>query len=99
MHTPENDRVATVDRRPAVPGTGMSTPEFIGLVAVMMSLTAMAVDVMLPALPQIGEAMGVADANDRQNVVIIYMLGFSLGQLAYGRLSDRYGRKPVLMFG
>jgi len=78
---------------------GMSTTEFIGLVAVMMSLTAMAVDVMLPALPQIGEALGVSDPNDRQNVVIIYMLGFSVGQLAYGRLSDTYGRRPILMVG
>ena len=98
MHAPERERrfVATA---PSSTSDRMSTAEFIGLVAAMMSLTAMAVDVMLPALPQIGEALGVADPNDRQNVVIVYMLGFSLGQPAYGRLSDRYGRKPVLFAG
>jgi DHA1 family bicyclomycin/chloramphenicol resistance-like MFS transporter len=96
MSTPDARRYAV----PAAAGANsMSTGEFIGLVAMMMSLTAMAVDVMLPALPQIGEALHVADPNDRQSVVIIYMLGFSVGQLAYGRLSDRYGRRPVLMAG
>lgn len=78
---------------------GISVGEFIALIAVMMSLTAMAVDVMLPALPQIGDALGVTDPNMRQDVVIIYMLGFAIGQLVYGRLSDKYGRKPVLMVG
>ena len=77
----------------------MSTAEFIGLVAMMMALTALSIDIMLPALPAIGEALGVADANDRQIVIISYMLGFAVGQLVYGRLSDRYGRKPVLMAG
>lgn len=96
MSTPDARRYAV----PAAAGANsMSRGEFIGLVAMMMSLTAMAVDVMLPALPQIGEALHVADPNDRQSVVIIYMLGFSVGQLAYGRLSDRYGRRPVLMAG
>src|SRR5262245_58771190 len=98
MHAPERERLFMATA-PGSTSDRMSTAEFIGLVAAMMSLTAMAVDVMLPALPQIGEALGVADPNDRQNVVIVYMLGFSLGQLAYGRLSDRYGRKPVLMVG
>lgn len=54
---------------------------------------------MLPALPAIGEALGNTAANDRQIVIISYMLGFAGGQLVYGRLSDRYGRKPVLMVG
>ncbi len=91
------------DRQFADPATlaqeRMSRGEFIVLVASMMALTALAVDVMLPALPQIGEALGLGNANDRQTIIITYMLGFSVGQLAYGRLSDRYGRKPVLLAG
>ena len=62
----------------------MSTAEFIGLVAAMMALTALAIDIMLPALPAIGEALGVGDANDRKIIIISYMLGFSVGQLGYG---------------
>ena len=77
----------------------MSTREFIGLVAAMMALTALAIDIMLPALPAIGDALGIANPNDRQVIIITYMLGFSIGQLGYGRLSDSYGRKPVLMAG
>jgi len=100
MSTPERDgRVAV---RPVAAGGaagGMSKVEFIVLTATMMALTALSVDVMLPALPQIGDALGVDDANDRQTIIVTYMLGFSIGQLAYGRLSDRYGRKPVLMVG
>lgn len=84
---------------PDAPPHGLSQVEFIGLMAVMMALTALSIDMMLPALPAIGEAMGVSDPNDRQIVIISYLLGFSAGQLAYGRLSDRYGRKPVLMLG
>jgi len=77
----------------------LSPVEFITLIALMMALTAMSIDLMLPALPAIGEAFGVGDPNDRQIVIISYVLGFSLGQLGYGRLSDKYGRKPVLMSG
>ena len=97
MHAPERDgRFATAA---APQEEQMSMPEFIGLVAMMMALTALSIDIMLPALPAIGEALGIADANDRQIVIISYMFGFAAGQLVYGRLSDRYGRKPVLMVG
>ena len=81
------------------PCLSLSKVEFIALIALMMALTAMSIDLMLPALPAIGEAMGVADPNDRQIVIISYVIGFALGQLGYGRLSDQYGRKPVLMSG
>lgn len=73
--------------------------EFVALTAALMAITAMSIDIMLPALPAIGAALGVASDNDRQLIVIIYMAGFAVGQLFYGPLSDRYGRKPVLMFG
>ena len=97
MHAPERDgRFATAA---APQEEQMSMSEFIGLVAMMMALTALSIDIMLPALPAIGEALGIADANDRQIVIISYMFGFAAGQLVYGRLSDRYGRKPVLMVG
>ena len=82
MNAPEGDSrfaAPTADQE-----AQMSTPEFIGLVAMMMALTALAIDIMLPALPAIGDALGVTNANDRQVVIISYMLGFSVGQLGYG---------------
>jgi MFS transporter, DHA1 family, multidrug resistance protein len=83
----------------APPRHALSYVEFISLIALMMALTALAIDIMLPALPTIAAAMGVTDPNDRQIIIISYVLGFSVGQLAYGRLSDSYGRKPILMVG
>ncbi|MBU1539746.1 MAG: multidrug effflux MFS transporter [Alphaproteobacteria bacterium] len=82
---------------PAFKGPGF--PEFVALIAMMMALNALAIDMMLPALPAIGEALGVATENSRQWVITAYLLGFGGAQLIYGPLADRYGRKPVLMAG
>jgi DHA1 family bicyclomycin/chloramphenicol resistance-like MFS transporter len=71
--------------------------EFVVLIAGLMSLNALAIDAMVPALPAIGEALDVADENSRQLVVSLYVLGFGLTQIIYGPLSDRFGRKPVLI--
>lgn len=77
----------------------ISFAEFVALVAALMAMTALSIDIMLPALPAIGASLGVAAENDRQLIVILYMAGFAAGQLIYGPLSDRYGRKPVLLAG
>ena len=74
----------------------LSFAEFVSLIAAMMGLTALGIDSMLPALPAIGEALGVANANHRQYVITAFLLGFAIAQLAYGPLSDRFGRRPVL---
>lgn len=99
MHAPHSRHSAAVPIPGSAPRLLLSPVEFIALIALMMALTALSIDIMLPALPAIGAAMGVADPNNRQIIIISYVLGFSAGQLGYGRLSDRYGRKPVLMAG
>ncbi|MBU1174317.1 MAG: multidrug effflux MFS transporter [Alphaproteobacteria bacterium] len=73
--------------------------EFIALIAAMMALNALAIDVMLPAFPNIGESLGVAVENDRQYMLTVYMLGFGVSQLVYGPLSDRFGRRAPLLVG
>jgi MFS transporter, DHA1 family, multidrug resistance protein len=73
--------------------------ETIALLAGLMALNAFAIDVMIPALPDIGQAFGVAQDNHRQLVVIAYMLGFGLTQIVWGPLADRFGRKRVLVTG
>jgi DHA1 family bicyclomycin/chloramphenicol resistance-like MFS transporter len=73
--------------------------EFVCLIALMMALNALAIDSMLPALPDIGASLGVASPNARQWVVTAYLLGFGGAQLFYGPLADRFGRKPILMIG
>ncbi|MCO5090441.1 MAG: multidrug effflux MFS transporter [Bosea sp.] len=72
---------------------------FVTLAAALMGTNALAIDSMLPALPQMGEALGIAEANQRQWIITAYLLGFGVAQIVYGTLSDRYGRRPVLLAG
>ena len=80
-------------QRSRLPGTR----EMTFMMAMVMALNALAVDSMLPALPAIGEGLGVAVANNRQFVISIYLFGIGAGSLFYGPLSDRFGRKGVLV--
>ena len=64
-----------------------------------MASNALAIDAMLPALPAIGESLGVEEDNRRQLVITFYLLGFGVAQLFYGPLSDRFGRKRLLIGG
>jgi DHA1 family bicyclomycin/chloramphenicol resistance-like MFS transporter len=73
--------------------------EMTALLAGLMALNAFAIDAMIPALPAIGEELGVSDDNRRQLVVVLYMFGFGSTQLIWGPLADRFGRKPVLAVG
>ena len=77
----------------------MGRLEFIGLMAMLMALNALAIDIMLPGLQQIGAALGVENENHRQYVVSAYLFGFGLAQLAYGPISDRFGRRKPMLFG
>lgn len=98
MNLQDNDAVRAASGA-VPPRLTLPFVEFVALIASMMALTALSIDIMLPALPQIGQALGVTSENDRQLVIIIYVLGFAAGQIIYGPLSDRWGRKPVLLIG
>ena len=76
---------------------GMHPREFVAFIAALMGVNALGVDLMLPALADIGHDLAVSAANHRQWIVTVYMMGFGLGQLLYGPLADRYGRRPVLI--
>jgi DHA1 family bicyclomycin/chloramphenicol resistance-like MFS transporter len=73
--------------------------EFVIIISLMMSLTALSIDAMMPALPQIGSELRVQNANDRQLVISMIFLGMALGQLFFGPLSDKTGRKPAVYAG
>ncbi len=73
--------------------------EFVTLIAALMALTALSIDVMLPALPAMRAEFGIEDANRQQLVLTSYVVGFAIGQLFQGPLSDWLGRKPVLLVG
>jgi DHA1 family bicyclomycin/chloramphenicol resistance-like MFS transporter len=71
--------------------------EFVVMMAALMASNALAIDAMLPALPAIGEALGVDEDNRRQLVITFYLLGFGAAQIVYGPLADRFGRKGLLV--
>jgi DHA1 family bicyclomycin/chloramphenicol resistance-like MFS transporter len=75
----------------------MRAGEFVAFVAALMAVNALGVDLMLPALADIGDQLAIATANHRQWIITVYMLGFGAGQLVYGPLADRYGRRPILL--
>ncbi|ORE95713.1 Bcr/CflA subfamily drug resistance transporter [Stappia sp. 22II-S9-Z10] len=82
-------------------GLGRREPiaEFVGMMAMSMAITALSVDIMLVALPDIAATFALHDANTQQFVVTVYMAAFATGHLVVGPLSDRIGRKPVLIGG
>jgi DHA1 family bicyclomycin/chloramphenicol resistance-like MFS transporter len=83
----------SVDRLP------LSKWEFIALGAFLMAVNALAIDVMLPSLQQIGASLGVEDENYRQFVISAYVGGLGIATLFFGPVSDRYGRRVPLMAG
>lgn len=83
-----------VSQSPALPRR-----EFIFLVAGLMMVDALAIDIMLPALPDIGRTFAVLNDNDRSLVITAFLVGFGLPQLVFGPLTDRFGRRPLILFG
>jgi DHA1 family bicyclomycin/chloramphenicol resistance-like MFS transporter len=77
----------------------LSTSEFVALAAALMATQAIAVDAMLPALPTILRELHVGDENHAQWIITIYIAGVGIGQLFWGLMSDRFGRRPVLLSG
>ena len=66
------------------------------MVGGLMGLNALSIDIMLPALSEIGEALN-RPGNDAQLIVTVYVFGFGLAQLVYGPLADALGRRVVLL--
>jgi DHA1 family bicyclomycin/chloramphenicol resistance-like MFS transporter len=87
------DAVAAPGHRP------MGFPEFVVVIASIMALNPLAMDMMLPALPNIAAAFDIASANRPQMVLSVFLVGFGVGQFVMGPLSDRYGRRPILIGG
>jgi len=73
--------------------------EFVALMASLMSIVALSIDALLPALPEIGAVLNVKNPNDNQLLVTMIFLGLGFGQLIFGPLSDSFGRKRIVYIG
>lgn len=73
--------------------------EFVALMASLMSVVALAIDALLPALDIIGVSIGTTDVVDNQLLITMIFLGLGFGPLLFGPLSDSIGRKPVVYMG
>jgi DHA1 family bicyclomycin/chloramphenicol resistance-like MFS transporter len=99
---PEEDFYLSNTGANAVAASGhrpMSFTEFVIVIASIMALNPLAMDIMLPALPNIAATFDVTSANRPQMVLSIFLVGFGLGQFVMGPLSDRFGRRPILLGG
>ena len=79
------------------PGTPPGFGELAAITAATMALNAFAIDMMLPALGLIGEELNLANANDRQLIISLYIIANGIGQLFFGPLVDRFGRRQILI--
>lgn len=64
-----------------------------------MSVVALAIDALLPALEYIGITIGTKESNDNQLIISMIFLGLGMGPLFFGPLSDSLGRKPIVYLG
>jgi len=79
--------------------TNQSSIEFIALMASLMSVVALAIDALLPALDVIGMAVHTQTPTENQLIITMIFLGLGIGPLIFGPLSDNLGRKPAVYFG
>src|SRR3712207_5980192 len=78
-----------LERRPAF---------FTLMLAAMTGLTGLSIDMSLPAMPLLQETFGAGVASV-QLTLSVFVAGFAAGQVVCGPLSDRWGRRPVLLAG
>ncbi|WP_309611912.1 multidrug effflux MFS transporter [Sphingomonas sp.] len=88
-----------VSHSSAATASRLGRRESVILLAALMALNAIGIDAMLPALPAIGQSLGVTEENQRQLIIVSYMLGFGFGQMLWGPIADRYGRRPIMAIG
>ena len=76
-----------------------SETEFIIVMASLMSLVALAIDALLPAISDISISLNISDPKNSQLFITMIFLGLGFGQLLSGPLSDSFGRKPIIYIG
>ncbi len=91
---PAQERIAA-----QAPAGMPSRVEFIALMAMLSATIAFSIDAMMPALPYLAATFVPDNPNAAQLVITSFVLGMGLGTMLTGPLSDRFGRKPVMLLG
>lgn len=81
----------------AAGASGLGMREFVMMCGALTAIPAMSIDMMLPALPAMGADFGIVDANARQMIVTTFIICFAASQIVFGPISDRFGRKPLMI--
>ncbi len=89
----------TKNQAAQIPHQGMSFLGFVIMIGAFMAINSLNMDVMLPALPQIGTTLHLENPNHAQLIITAYLIGLGLSSLIIGPISDWLGRKPILLFG
>jgi MFS transporter, DHA1 family, multidrug resistance protein len=93
----ENPNTASPSKLAPAAGADIGEKELVVMMASIMALNALAIDTMLPAFPDIITGLKIANDNMVQYIISLYLLGTGVGSLLFGPLSDRFGRKPILL--
>ena len=72
--------------------------ELLVLLGLLQATAPISIDMYLPAMPELERVFQVS-TTAVQSTMVTYLIGFALGQLLYGPITDRFGRKPPLYFG
>ena len=79
------------------PHPGLSFGAFVATIAIIQTIVALAIDMMVPALGAIAASFHLGEGNQRQWVIAVFVIAFGASQLGYGLVADRFGRRKLLL--
>jgi MFS transporter, DHA1 family, multidrug resistance protein len=96
--TVSQDDPETMTRTTAAAALPVAKPSFIALLIAVAAVSPLGINMYLPSMPGMARAFGV-DFTTIQLTLSLYLAAMAVGQLLIGSLSDRFGRRPVLLTG
>ncbi|WP_455480000.1 multidrug effflux MFS transporter [Bartonella sp. B23] len=88
----EQEHIDTIRKR-------IGYKEFVILIGALMAINSIAVDIMLPAMPDILNSLNVINENDQHYIISSYLISYGITQILFGPISDRYGRRKIILVG